>query len=310
VLSSASLALVTYGVIEAGQNGWGDLTATAPILIGLVAVALFIAWERRTADPLVDLSLFRSAGFTSGTALATVINFTMFGVLFAMPQYFQAVLGTDAMGSGVRLLPLVGGLIAGVSVADRLATALGAKASAGLGFLLLAAGLFYGATTGVTSGDGLSAGWTALYGLGLGLALPTAMDAALGALPKDGEGVGSAVSQSLRTVGGSFGAAILGSALNAGYRGHLDVTGLPGAAAYAARESVFGGLGVARAVRSTALADSVRAAFTHGLDVLLVTCGGLGLFGVLLAVIWLPRHAPSAGTADSEPAESRHEPAV
>jgi DHA2 family multidrug resistance protein-like MFS transporter len=309
VLSSAGLALLTYGVIEAGQSGWGDVGATAPIVIGLVVVALFIAWERRAADPLVDLSLFRSAGFTSGTALGTVINFTMFGVLFAMPQYFQAVRGADSMGGGLRLLPLVGGLIVGVLAADRLATALGAKASAGIGFVLLSGGLFYGATTGVTSGDGLSAGWTALYGLGLGVALPTAMDAALGALPKDGEGVGSAVNQSLRTVGGGFGAAILGSVLNAGYRGRLDGP-LPAAAAHAARESVFGGLGVARAIRSTALADSVRAAFTHGLDILLVTCGGLGVLGVLIAVSTLPRHAPSAGRTDLEPAESRHESAA
>ncbi|HEX6473376.1 MAG TPA: DHA2 family efflux MFS transporter permease subunit [Streptosporangiaceae bacterium] len=309
-LSSAGLAALTYGVIEAGQGGWADAGAAVPIALGLGAVASFVAWERRVRDPLVDLTLFRSAGFSAGTALATVINFTMFGVLFALPQYFQAVLGTDAMGSGLRLLPLVGGLLAGVAVADRLATAIGAKLSAAGGFLLVAAGLFYGATTGVTGGDRLSAGWTALYGLGIGLALPATMDAALGALPKDGEGVGSAVNQSVRTVGGSFGAAILGSVLNAGYRGRLDVTGLPAAAARAARESVFGGLGVARAARSPALAGSARAAFTHGLDVVLVTCGGLGALGVLLAALWLPRRPSPVRRTDVEPAQSNHEPAA
>ncbi|HEY7484852.1 MAG TPA: DHA2 family efflux MFS transporter permease subunit [Streptosporangiaceae bacterium] len=310
LISSAGLAVLTYGVIEAGQNGWGDLAVTTSIAAGFVALAVFVAWERRTAEPLVDLALFRSAGFTAGTTLGIVINFTMFGVLFAMPQYFQGILGTDAMGSGIRLLPLVAGLIVGVSVADRLARALGAKAAAGIGFALLAGGLFAGATTGVASGTGLAAAWFAVYGLGLGLALPTAMDAALGALPKDGEGVGSAVNQSLRTVGGSFGAAILGSVLNSAYQGRLDLTGLPAGAAHAARDSVFGGLSVARALRSSSLADAVRAAFVHGLDVILVACGVLGVLGMVLAVLWLPRRAATVGQGEREPAESEHGAAV
>jgi len=99
VLSSLGLAGVTYGCIKAGANGWTDPAALAMLLAGAVVLAVFVAWERRAGrhgTALVQLELFRSASFTWGTLLATVVSFAMFGVLFATPQYFQAVEGTDA----------------------------------------------------------------------------------------------------------------------------------------------------------------------------------------------------------------------
>ncbi|MFG3250879.1 DHA2 family efflux MFS transporter permease subunit [Streptomyces sp. NPDC048187] len=306
VLSSVGLAGLTYGVIQGGEAGWTDVTTLVACLSGLLALVVFVFRERRVAAPLVDLSLFRSARFTSGTVLGVVINFTMFGVLFTMPQYYQALLGADAMGSGFRLLPMVGGLLVGVTVAHRIAKALGPKTAVGIGFALLAAGLFYGATTGTGSGTGLAAAWTAVYGLGLGVALPTAMDAALGALSEDTAGVGSGVNQSIRTLGGSFGAAVLGSVLNSGYRGELDLDGVPTQARGAVEDSVFGGLAVAREIGSEALAAAVRSAYVTALDVVLVVSGMLGLLGVLLAVVWLPRQV---GQSARKAAESGHEAA-
>jgi EmrB/QacA subfamily drug resistance transporter len=306
VFSSVGLAALTYGVIKGGEEGWTDVTTLVPCLGGLLALLVFVFWEKRLDDPLVDLSLFRSARFTSGTMLGVVINFTMFGVLFTMPQYYQAVLAADAMGSGFRLLPMVGGLLVGVTVANKIAKALGPKTAVGVGFVLLAAGLFYGATTGIDSGSGLAAAWTAAYGLGLGIALPTAMDAALGALSDDTAGVGSGVNQSIRTLGGSFGAAILGSILNSGYRGDLDLGGVPAQARAAVEDSVFGGLAVARSIQSEALAGAVRSAYVTALDVVLVVSGCLGLLGVLLTVVWLPRQV---GQSTPKAAESGHEAA-
>ncbi|MEW1685997.1 DHA2 family efflux MFS transporter permease subunit [Streptomyces sp. NPDC093594] len=306
VFSSVGLAALTYGVIQGGEEGWTDATTLLPCLGGLLALAIFAFWEKRVADPLVDLSLFRSARFTSGTMLGVVINFTMFGVLFTMPQYYQAILGTDAMGSGFRLLPMVGGLLVGVTVANKIAKALGPKSGVGVGFALLAVGLFYGATTGTDTGTGLATAWTVVYGLGLGIALPTAMDAALGALSEDTAGVGSGINQSIRTLGGSFGAAILGSLLNSGYRGGLDLDTVPTQARGAVEDSVFGGLTVARAINSEALADSVRSAYVSALDLVLVVSGVLGLLGALLAVVWLPRQV---GRSTPKAAESGHEAA-
>jgi DHA2 family multidrug resistance protein-like MFS transporter len=310
VTSSAGLALLTYGVIQAGQYGWGDVTSAVPLIVGAVLLVLFVLVERHTVEPLVDLRLFRDAGFTVGTALSTAISFLMFGVLFAVPQYFQAILGTDAMGGGVRLLPLIGGMLAGATVADRLAARAGARATAGGGFVLLAAGLFLGATTATGSGYGPTALWTTIAGVGLGFVMPVAMDAALGTVKEDTGGVGSAVIQAVRMFGGSFGAAILGSVLNAGYRGQVDVAGLPAGAAHTVRDSVFGGLEIAGRTSSAALAASVRAAFVHGLDLLFVVCGGVAVLGALVALL-LPRRGPvRLGSTGREQRQSEHEHVV
>ncbi len=304
VASSGGLALLTYGVIEAGRTGWGASAAVVPLATGVLGLVAFVVWERRAVSPLVDLALFRSAGFAWGTLLSTVVNFAMFGVLFAVPQYFQAVLHTDAMGGGIRLLPLIGGMLAGVVIADRLATVAGANVAAGLGFAVLAAGMFIGSTTGAGDGYGPAGLWTTVCGVGLGFAMPAAADAALGALPAEGGGVGSAVYQAVRMVGGTFGTAILGAVLGSGYRARLDVTGLTPGAARAARESVFGGLAVVGGARA-------GAAFTHGLDLLLAVCGGLAALGALLALAFLPRRrAAPIRQAAPEGTESAHESAV
>ncbi|MEO3876493.1 MFS transporter [Nonomuraea sp. B12E4] len=296
VLSSAALTALTYGLIEIGERDWTDAAVFGPILAGMAALALFVVWERRADEPLVDLSLFTNARFTVGTALATVVNFTMFGVLFALPQYFRANLGTDAMGSSLRLLPLIAGMLIGMSAAGRLSRMISPKLAAGLGFILLTGGLFWGATTGTDSGTAWAAAWTAMYGLGLGCALPTAMDAALGALSPGNAGIGAAVNQALRTLGGSFGAAILGSILTSAYRAAVPSQ---------ARESVFAGLAAARSADSATLEDTVRSAFVHGLDLVLATSGCLGLLGVLLALAWLPG-TPERPRASTTPAPRVH----
>ncbi|MGW0803459.1 DHA2 family efflux MFS transporter permease subunit [Nonomuraea sp. NPDC002799] len=282
VLSSAALTALTYGLIEIGERGWTDAAVFGPILGGMAALVLFVVWERRVDAPLVDLALFANARFTVGTVLATLVTFTMFGVLFALPQYFQANLGTDAMGSSLRLLPLIAGLLAGMGTAGRLSGLIGPKLAVGLGFVLLTGGLFWGSTTGTDSGTVLAALWTAMYGLGLGGVLPTVMDAALGTLSPGNAGVGAAVNQSIRTLGGSFGAAVLGSILTSAYR-----AGVP----EQARESVFAGLAAARSTGSATLEGTVRAAFVHGLDLVLAVSGGLGVVGVLLTLAWLPGRA-------------------
>jgi DHA2 family multidrug resistance protein-like MFS transporter len=312
--SSAGLAVVVYGVIEAGQHGWGDPTALATMAAGALLLVGFGLWERRLGrrpdgQPLVDLGLFGSRSFTWGTILAAVGIFALFGVLFTAPQYFQAILGTDAMGSGLRLLPLIGGLAVGASVADRVAARAGAKATVASGFALLAVGLGVGATTGLTSGTGFLSLWTPLVGLGMGLALATASAAALGALSAERAGVGSAVMQAVNKVGAPFAAAILGSVLNATYQGQLQLAGVPARVAAAARDSVFAGVAAAQQLESVSLLDSVRAAFVAGMDGMLWVCAAIAAAGIALALVFLPGRA-AAAEMPAEPAASEDEAVV
>jgi MFS transporter, DHA2 family, multidrug resistance protein len=314
VASIVGLIGVTYGLIEAGRNGWSDAGALIWMIAGLVVLVGFFLWEQRLGrrpggQPLVDLTLFRSAAFTWGVILAATAILAMIGVLFTMPQYFQGVLGTDAMGSGVRLLPLIGGLVVGAVPADRLARVVGAKITVALGFALLAAGMLLGATTGVGSSGGFVAVWMAIVGVGMGLALATAGSAALSALPQERSGVGSAVMQSLQKVGAPFGTAILGSVLLSTYQGQLHLVGLPPAAAKLVRESIFGGVAVARQLGSAPLLESVRSAFVQGMDIALLVSTGIAVVGIVLALIFLPGKAASkageARTEESQPVSEK-----
>jgi DHA2 family multidrug resistance protein-like MFS transporter len=307
--SSAGLVGLTYGMIQAGQHGWGTVGAVVPMLAGLAVLAGFVGWERRLSarpdgQPLVDLALFGSRSFTWGVTLAAVGILAMVGVLFTMPQYFQGVLGTTAMGSGLRLLPLIGGLVVGAVPADRIAARVGPKVTVALGFLLLAAGLLGGATTGVASGDGFVAAWMALVGAGMGLAMATAASAALSELSVERSGVGSAVMQAFQKLGAPFGAAILGSVLASAYQARLHLGGLPAAAAKAVQDSIFGGMAVAHQTGSASLLASVRAAFVHGMDVALLVSAAIAVVGMVLALVFLPRRATPAGSqARVKPAE-------
>jgi len=160
--SAAGLVALTYGLIRTGQDRWSDARAPASMAAGVVIPAGFFGWERRLAgrpggQPLLDVSLFTSASFTWGVILAAVAVLPLFGAMFTLPQYFQGVLGTSAIGSGLRLLPLVGGLIAGAVPADRIAGLAGAKVVVAAGFALFAAGLLLGATTSAGSGGAFTA---------------------------------------------------------------------------------------------------------------------------------------------------------
>src|SRR6476619_3623847 len=331
--SSAGLAALTYGFIKAGQDGWSDSIAVGTIAAGVAVLAVLVAWERwltgrnRAGNggslrggvirPLIALRLFRSASFTWGTTLSTLVSFAMFGIFFAMPLYFQEVRGVNAMGSGLRLLPMIGGMVIGMIGSTRLAsprraadgTAVAPSASVkGLvtvGFTVMAVTLGVGATTTVASGTGFAAAWFAVFGLGLGLAMPQTMNAALSALSAESSGAGSALISAMRQVVATIGVAVLGTVLSSVYRSHLVVTGLPDAVAAAAKSSVVAGVAVADKLGSAALLDSVRHAFVSGMDALLWVCAGIALVSAILAVIFLPRRTDGgeartagAGVAD------------
>lgn len=293
-MSVAGLTGLTYGLIEAGQHGWANVVALLAMVVGVAMLAGFLAWERRLdrrpgGEPLIDLALLRSRSFTWGVILQALAVLAMIGVLFTLPQYFQGVLGTDAMGSGLRLLPLIGGLIVGAVPANEVSRRLGAKLTVGGGFLLLGAGLLLGATTGVDSSMAFTAVWTAVVGAGMGLSMATAASAALAELSESEAGLGSALMQALNKTGGPLGTAILGSVLSSAYLAHLDLSGLTAATAASVRRSVFGGVAVAQQSGSLALLRSVHSAFVHGMDQALVVSAGVALAGALLATAFLPR---------------------
>jgi DHA2 family multidrug resistance protein-like MFS transporter len=299
--SVLGLVAVTYGLIRAGQDGWGDPDVLLVIVAGIAILAGFVAWERRLTrrpggQPLLDMTLFSSASFTWGAIFAALSFLSLIGVLFTMPQYFQGVLGTTAMGSGLRLLPLVGGVLIGAVPAAAVSKLVGAKVAAAAGFGLLTVGLCLGAATSVNSSVAFVGLWMAVVGAGMGLALATSTSAALVELSPDRSGVGTGVVEAIDEIGGPLGIAILGSVVSAGYLAHLSLSGLSGSAASAVRQSVFRGVAVAEHLHSPSLLTSVRTAFVHGMDTALLVSAGIALAGAVLSLLYLPRTNTSMNT--------------
>src|SRR6266542_21369 len=264
LLSTAGLVSFVYGVIEAPSRGW-----TAPVVLttigsGLLLIAAFVAWERRTAQPMIDLTLFARPRFLWGTVAMTVASFGLFGLLFVLPQYLQAVQGNDALGPGVRLLPMMAGLIVGARTSEKLGSRFGARVPVAGGLLVIAGGLAVGALTTVDSGYGFAALWLSIVGAGVGLTLAPAMDAVLGELPPERAGSGTALTMTLRQVGGALGVARLGS---------------------------------------PALLADARGAYVHAMSVVLLVCVAITVLGGVLAARFLPARAVSlepAGESEHE----------
>ena len=308
VLASGGLVAVTYGLIELGRNGWSDPPSLAIGIAGVVVIVLFFVWEGHLAArpggrPLIDLTLFRSRGFTWGVILAAMGGMSLIAIIFTMPQYSQGVLGLDPEGSGLRLLPAILGLIAGAVPADRIAARVGARLTVAAGFAITVTGLLLGATTSVGSSAWFVAGWMAVVGLGMGIGFATAASAALKTIPTQQSGVAAAMMQAMQKVGFPLGAAITGSVLVTAYQSHLDLTGLPPAAAGAVKQSVFAGLAVAGRLHSAGLAGSVRSAFVAGMDASLVVSAGAAALAMVLALIFLPGRNRADARAESPVAE-------
>lgn len=308
VLSVGGLAALCYGFVDAGSKGWTNATALGWIGGSVVALVVLAGWEQNLANtrqsPVIPPSLFGIRGFTAGTFVPWIGQLAMVGLLFILPTYGQAIRHEDAMGSGIRLLPLIGGFTVAALVGDRLARWLGPRVVATAGYLIMAVGVLLGARMTAGSTDLYLAIWLGIAGLGMGLGLVTAASVALRHVPPDRSTQASAVYQALQKTGGPLGAAVLGSALSQAYQHHLALPPeLPGGAAEAIRAGVFQGLAIAD--RMPHLRDMIRHAFVDGMATTLWICVGIAVAAAVASVVLLPGRvgapaAPAAPAADPE----------
>ncbi|TCM42663.1 MFS transporter [Kribbella sp. VKM Ac-2568] len=298
-LSSAGLASLVYGVTKAGERSWTDSTTLTFLALAVVLLAAFLVWQRiltsrPTGEPLIELRLFSERVFTGSALLLTVAVFAIFGLLFTMPQYFQGIDGSDALLTGLKLLPFIGGMTLGAKLADPVEARAGTRFVVTIGFVVMAIGFALGAFTDLDTGYGYTAIWFVVVGFGLGCSMPQAMNAGLGVLDPDRAGSGSALLQTFRQVGGTVGVAVLGTVLNSVYRSNVDTEGLPAQAADAVDKGVGGGLAVADKTGSADLLDSVRDAFLTSLNTTMWVSAGIAVVGAALAAVLMPKRAAKA----------------
>src|SRR5919112_1725928 len=228
-LSVAALCALVWGLIEAPERGWTDTTILAAFAGGAAIAAAFVAWERRTDHPMLDIGVFRNLRFSAASASITFVYFALMGVMYFQTTYLQSVLGNSALHAGVLMLPTAAGMIVAARSSVALTRRLGAKLVVAAGLATVAGSLLM--TTGYqvdTSEDYiLLTGF--IMGGGVGLAMAPATEAIMGSLSPAKAGIGSAMNDVVREVGGTLGVAVLGSMLASTYATAMDgsVSGLP-----------------------------------------------------------------------------------
>ncbi|MFF7448727.1 MULTISPECIES: DHA2 family efflux MFS transporter permease subunit [unclassified Streptomyces] len=305
-LTATGLGALVYAIIEAPTRGWSDALVLTTLAASVALMAALVLRERRAERPMLDMTLLTHRGFLFNTIAATLVMFVLSGLLFVLPPYLQAVLGHDALGTGVRLLPMMAGILVASRTAPQAAARFGGRATVSAGLVVLAFAAFLGSRTTVDSGYGFTALWLTVTGLGFGFSLMPAMRNALGALPRDRAGSGSGLLMTLRQVGGAIGIALLGSLLSSTFRDRLDVTGLPARAADTAGESVVAAHLVAEKAGSAHLLASADSAYVHGMGVVMLVCGVAALATALLAAAFLPGTAKADTGADTPDMAAEH----
>lgn len=307
LLSITGLAALVYGVIEGPVSGWDHPGVLIALAAGAVLLANLVVWESRAPQPMMNLALFRDRRFVWSAAVTAAANLMMAGILFVLPQYLQVVLGNDAFGTGLRLIPMLLGLMVGAVLTDRLAARTGHKPIMVAGMAVLGTGFALGALTGATGGYSYAALWLTVLGAGLGLTMVPAMDLVISLLPGGEAGRDSGLVQTLRQTGSALGIAMLGSLLSQLYRARVETDGLPGEAAGAARDSVAGAAAVAQRLGDDALLASAREAFVFGMNGLLAACAGVTAVMAVPVLAFLPgRRADRDAAASGDGRQSSH----
>jgi hypothetical protein len=185
-LSTSSMALLVYTIIEAPGYDWGSARSVAGFAIGLGLLTVFVVWERRASDPMLDVGLFRNPRFAAACAAVTVSFFTLLGFIFVMTQYFQFIKRYDALSAGVHLLPVAASVGISSVLGTKLAVRFGTKLVVASGLVMVT--VFYvwvAAIVAPGNAYGLIAIQMVLYGTGMGLTSAPATEAIMGVVPRE-----------------------------------------------------------------------------------------------------------------------------
>ena len=298
LLSIAGLVSLVYGIIEAPTRGWTSPETVAWIGLGCAILAGFVGWELRSRAPMLDVRLFMRPRFGAASLAMTLSSFALMGTLFFVTQYLQFVLGYRPVDAGLALLPVAAGVLIGAITSSRLVPRIGSKLPVAAGLAVMAVGLAWASTAQVDSPYLLIGSIAAVIGLGGGLAMTPATDSIMGSLPKSRAGVGSAMNDTTRQIGGALGVAILGSVLSSGYQNSISgpLQAAPPAVAAVARSSIGAATVIAGQIGGSngqALLSAARSAFVQGMATT-AQVGAVFLLGAAaLALALLPARAPA-----------------
>lgn len=301
LLSIVGFTLMVYGIITGGDDGFTAPLAWGPIVGGVAVLALLGIAEQHSRNPALDVGLFRDARFSAAVGAITLAFFALMGMSFSLSFYMQSVLDMTPFATGLTFVPLALVQIVAAPASPKLAQRFGAKAVAAIALLLIALAL--GGLSQLKTDTSLLFVIldTIVLGGGLGLLMPAMTNSVMTAVPRDKAGAGSAVSQTLRQIGGAFGVAIVGSVLSASYRGQIgptidEIPGLTGDQRDLIGGSIEATLGFVDKMspmfpQAKALIRPAQEAYVHAAAVANWVSVAVVLLALVVVLLWLPSRA-------------------
>ena len=301
-LSIVGLMSLVYGIIDGGEHGFGRPQSWLAIVLGVAILAAFVWYERRSDHPSLDVRLFRDPRFSAAVASTGIVFFAAMGTFFFAAFFLQLVLGYSPLEAGLMMLSFAAAQLIFAPRSAAMVKRFGPKAVCSVGLALVAVGL--GGFAFVTAESPVWALLVLFFIQGVGMAnvMPPVTESVMASLPRERAGVGSAVLNTVRQVGGALGVAVLGSVLAAVYRDRIgDLSGLPEPAQAAARESIAGAYGVAERAGAAgpAVIDAANDAFVTAMHWAAAGSALMAVVGIGVVLAWLPRQSapftPPAG---------------
>jgi EmrB/QacA subfamily drug resistance transporter len=301
LLSITGLATVLWGLIEGPTHGWTSAGVLGAFALGLALMAGFVWWEQHTDQPMLDIGFFRNPRFSAASMAITLTFMALMGVIFGLTQYLQSVLGFSPLEAGAILLPMSAVMLVLAPMSARLVERLGTKLVLGTGLLVVALALALQTTLDTGSSTLHVVLVTIVLAVGMANVMAPATESIMGSLPRAKAGVGSAVNDTTRQMGGAIGVALIGSLLASVYRSDVR-TGLAGSGAPAslveqASSSVQSGVAAGRELGG-ALGQQVvtvsHQSFVSGYHVGVVVAAAIVLVAAVAVFRWLPARAVAA----------------
>jgi MFS transporter, DHA2 family, methylenomycin A resistance protein len=211
-----ALGLLTFGLIEGGDVAWSSPLAILPLLLFPLALAAFVAVERRSAGPMLPLGLFRRRTFSGSSFVGLAINLGFYGQLFVISLYFQHVRGYSALRTGLALLPMGVFVALAAVLSGKLTGRLGARPPMLLGLTAAALGFFGQIVAGAHTSYAILVAPLIAVGFGMAMTMPAATAAIIESAPPERAGIASGVLNASRQAGGAIGVALLGALVESG----------------------------------------------------------------------------------------------
>jgi EmrB/QacA subfamily drug resistance transporter len=272
VLSIVGLGSLLFGIIEGPAKGWTDPLVVGGFVLGAIAITSFIAWELHTDHPMLDMRFFKNPRFTAANSAITMTFFAMFGSMFLMTQYWQFVHGYSPLGAGLRLVPYALTMMVTAPLSARFVERAGTKRIVTTGLLIICTALVSLSFIKATTPYPLAISLFCLMAVGMGMTMAPATESVMGSLPREKAGVGSAVNDTTRQMGGALGVAIIGSVVSSVYATNISAIagrfGVGGAELTESRASLGGALGVAAGLgdRAAGYTVAVKDGFVDALS--------------------------------------------